>query len=321
MQIRTIKFPYVPLAFLVFLWAGSLAAQERGASHGFVQEAASGPPSAYVEPFGVALAPPINLINFLFLYVANPEIAAFMPAYRAALPQEVYDCLLQHPDGYGCPYADMQKYFDEQAFDGGGSRNKNSFWPSACQEDPRWERLAARKYRHPDEINQPLGMRKAKQLARLLGIDDDMVLTAEQYQCMITTSTSDPESLNVTRKIIYACSNDLTNSNGHADTPLSSYGLSLNEKGDVRSNCAPKAPCLVFNKLLAGPLEALAKQCGFADKLARLVSETPFLQFAADGSACQEDWTPQCIVEATCPGNGGQSNNSCAATIASPAPD
>ena len=93
MQIRTIKFPYVPLAFLVFLWAGSLAAQERGASHGFVPEAASGPPSAYVEPFGVALAPPINLINFLFLYVANPEIAAFMPAYRAALPQEVYDCL------------------------------------------------------------------------------------------------------------------------------------------------------------------------------------------------------------------------------------
>ena len=106
---------------------GCLAAQERGASHGFVPEAASGPPSAYVEPFGVALAPPINLINFLFLYVANPEIAAFMPAYRAALPQEVYDCLLQHPDGYGCPYADMQKYFDEQAFDGGVVETKTVF--------------------------------------------------------------------------------------------------------------------------------------------------------------------------------------------------
>ena len=316
MQVRTIKLPYVTLAFLVFLWAGSLAAQERGPSNGNLPEAASGPPNVYVEPFGVALAPPIYLINFLFLYVSNPEIAAFLPGYRAALPQEVYDCLLENPEG--CPYADMQQYFDEQAFDGAGSRNKNSFWPSACQGDPRWKHLATPKYRHPDEINQPLGMRRAKQLARLLGIVDDMVLTAEQYQCMITIIPSDPIALNKTREIIYACSNDLTNSIGNARTPLSSYGLSLNDEGGVRSNCAPNTPCLKFNSLLQGPLEALAEFCGFEDKLVRLFSprNTPFLQFAFEGNKCQSRWAPQCIVEAVCPGNGGQSNNSCAAPIA-----
>jgi hypothetical protein len=257
------------------------------------------------------LTPPIYLINFLFLYVANPEIAANMPAYRAALPQEVYDCLGQNPDG--CPYADMEQYFDEQAFDGGGSRNENSFWPSACQEVPRWQRLAPRKYRHPDQINEPLGMRKAGQLARLLGIDDDMILTDEEYQCLIGTPPRDPA-----REIIFICSNDLTNSNGNADIPLSSYGLSLNEQGDVRSDCAPKAPCLDFNDLLAGPLEEIAIECRFADKLARLVAKTPFLQFTEDGDPCQDDWEPSCIVEAACPGNSGQPNNSCQNSLVTP---
>ncbi|MGR9107220.1 MAG: hypothetical protein ACU843_09850 [Gammaproteobacteria bacterium] len=280
------------LVFLAFLWASSINAQEK---------------NTYVEPFGVALAPPIYLINFLFLYVANPEIASSMPAYRAALPQEVYDCLLQNPDG--CPYAEMEQYFDKQAFDTGGSRNKNSFWPSACQENPRWQNLAPRKYRHSDQINEPLGMRKARQLARLLGIDDNMVLTEEEYQCLTTPQNTDNDPF---REIIVICSNDLTNSNGNSDIPLSSYGLSLNDQGAVRSNCAPMAPCLDFNDLLAGPLEVIADECGFGDKLARLVSETPFLQFAEDGGPCQDDWEPSCIVQAACPGNGSQSNNSCA---------
>lgn len=91
----------------------------------------------------------------------------------------------------------------------------------------------------------------------------------------------------VEREVIYACTLDLTNSNGNTDIPLSSYGLYRNLKGDVRSDCAPQAPCLEFNKLFAGPLEVIAKQCGFADKLARLVSETPFLEFVREGSQCQ----------------------------------
>jgi hypothetical protein len=55
----------------------------------------------------------------------------------------------------------------------------------------------------------------------------------------------------------------------------------------VRSDCAPKAPCLRFNKLLAGPVEDIAQTCGFGDKLARLFIQTPIVKFAALGDVCQ----------------------------------
>jgi hypothetical protein len=84
------------------------------------------------------LAPPVYFVNFLLLYWSNPEVAANMPAYRAALPQQVYECLLENPTG--CPYPDMAQYFAEQA-SGRGSRN-NTVWPAQCQTDPQWQALA-----------------------------------------------------------------------------------------------------------------------------------------------------------------------------------
>ena len=39
--------------------------------------------------------------------------AALMPAYRVPLPQEVYKCLLENPDG--CPYDQMARFFRQQA--------------------------------------------------------------------------------------------------------------------------------------------------------------------------------------------------------------
>lgn len=302
MQIWTKKFPHVTLVFLVFLWAGSLAAQERGAFLGNLPETAPGPPSESIEPYGVPVAPPIYLVNFLFLYMADPELAAFMPAYRAALPQEVYECLFYNPDG--CPFADMQQFFDEQAFEVGGGRNRNSFLPGSCQAAPNMQRLAPGKYRQPDQINQPLGSRRAEQIARLLGVDDDLILTDEEYQCLIGTPPRSPD-----REIIFRCTIDLTNSLGNTEIPLSSYGLSLDEEGNIRSLCAPSAPCLEFNKLFAGRLELIAAECGFADKLAGLVAETQLLQLIDDGNQCQVDWEPPCIFESTCAGNGGSASS------------
>jgi hypothetical protein len=307
MQMRTKSFLSVTLVFLVVVSARCLHAQET--RPGTVPSPPYAPPNAYVEPFGVPLAPPIYFVNFLLLYFSNPETATYMPAYRVALPQEVYKCLVENPDG--CPYAAMAPFFAEQALDSGGSQNKNTFWPSSCQTSPRWRSLAPPEDRRPDQINQPLGRKKADQLAKLLGVEQDMILTDEKYKCLIGAPPRD-----LSREIIYACSINLTNSNGNTDIPLSSYGLYLNLKGDVRSNCAPQAPCLEFNKLFAGPLEVIAKECGFADKLARLVTKTPFLEFVQEGSECQHAWFPSCIAEAACPGNGGQSNNRSAASIA-----
>jgi len=53
--------------------------------------------------------------------------------------------------------------------------------------------------------------------------------------------------------------------------------------------------------LLKGPLEQIAAQCGFLKKLLRMEAETPFLQFALDGSTCQSKSGDPCIVTTICP--------------------
>jgi hypothetical protein len=316
MRMRTKKFLNVTLIFLVIVWAGSLDAQERGAAVRMMPTAASSPPNAYVQPFGVPLAPPVYFVNFLLLYWSNPAIAAFMPAFRAALPQEVYQCLVDNP--LGCPYVDMAPFFAEQA-SGGGSRNKNTVWPESCQTDPRWQALAPREYRRTDQINEPLGTRKAEQLARALGIDREMILTDKEYACLIA---GPGPQLRRSRELIILCSIEFTNSQNHAVIPLSSYGLFFDEQADVRSLCASdkstgfEAPCLAANEIFFGPLQEIATECGFEDKLRRLMTETPMHEFVVQGNRCQQRWVGACIAEAACPGNRPQSNNSCAAPLA-----
>jgi hypothetical protein len=310
MQMRTKGFLSLSLVLLVVAGARSVQAQAQAPARGTdIDVAASARPSATVAPFGVPLAPPIYLINFLLLYVSNPEVAAYMPAYRVALPQEVYKCLHENPDG--CPYAAMEPFFAEQAAGGGGRQSGKTFWPSSCQTDPRLAILAPPEDRQADQINQPLGRKKADRLAKLLGITPDMILTPEEYKCLIGTPPRGPD-----RELIFVCSKQLTNSTGNAVIPLSSYGLGFNMQGDVRSLCAPEAPCLEFNKLFAGPLEVIAKQCGFANKLARLVAETPFLEFVNEGHDCQQKWMPACIAEAPCARKSGHSNDKCAPPLA-----
>lgn len=252
-----------------------------------------GPNCAYVEHFGVAVTPPLWLANFLLVYFTNPDIGAFFPAYRAEIPQEVYKCLLENPEG--CSYADMAQYFDEQALENGSCRKK-PHWTCPCQTDTKWQPLTPPEYQLPGQINQPLGREKADELAESLGIDKEMILTNEQYECMIGTPPRD-----VVREIIFTCTNDLTNSKRNAVIPLSSYGLSLDVQGDVRSNCAPHAPCLLMNQLLKGPMEIIANQCGFEEKLQSLVNDTPLLELFKESGECQDNSGPACISETSCP--------------------
>jgi len=296
------------LIFVVIAWVVLLHPGERRTHH-LASAEPSGRPGAYVEPFGVPLAPPVWFVNFLLLYFSTPDTAIYLPAYRVPLPHQVYACLRENPDG--CPYAEMERYFREQAGQRGGAGNKNSPWPSSCQTDPQWAARAPREYRHPDQINEPLGSKKAAQLARLLGIRQDMILTDDEYQCLIGSPPRDEA-----RQLIFACFIELTNSKGNSPVPLSSYGLSLNEDGGVRSLCAAGAVCLEANEVFAGPLQAIALECGFAEKLQRLFTETPIVRFMKQGHDCQTTWQPACIAESSCPGNGGQSSNSCEAPAA-----
>src|SRR5438477_3022609 len=283
MQTRTVVSLTVTLAIAVFLSAGPLAAQPLEASRG---------DSVANEVYAPSVTAADYLVNSLLLSMANPDRAASMPAYRAPIPQPVVDCLEQNP--MGCPWAESRRYFDEQVFD-----NRKCFWPDVCQENARWARLAPRKVRQPEQINEPLGRRRADQLAHLLGMDQGMILTDAEYHCVIGTPPRPPD-----RETIFRCIYNLTNSNGNAAIPLSSYGLNVTEQGDVRSICAPGSPCLEFNKLFGGPLEEIFAECGCLERLLRVETETPILQLIEDANPCQMSGEPACLIETTCAGNG-----------------
>jgi hypothetical protein len=253
-------------------------------------------------------------VNFLLLYFSNPEIAAYLPAYRTPLPQDLYECLFDTPEN-SCPYDFAAPLLSEQALTRGGSGNKDTAWPAKCETQPQWRHLAPPQYRRPEQINEPLGASKAARIAQALGMDQDMILTGPEYVCLTRANggSNDPS-----REIINACFADLTNSNGNASIPLSSYGLSFDDLGDVRSLCAPGAPCLEGNKLFFGPLEHIASECGFSDKLRRLLIETPMRQLIHEGGECQHEWFTACIAETECPGNGGRSSNTCAPSLTNP---
>jgi hypothetical protein len=235
--------------------------------------------------YGVALTPAVYFVNFLFMYFSNPQNAANMPAYRAPIPPQLATCLLDHPEG--CRYADYQQYFNGQDVCADGNGGDKCRWKLQCEVEPSSQHLAPPEFSDPDQINEPLGITHATKLARKLGIDEEIVLTPEEYQCLIGT----PGQRLPAQDTIDVCIHDLTNSNG-VDIPLSSYGLALDDplrpsESLVRSVCAPHAACLRFNELLAGPLEKLAHKCSFQHKFRRLFTETPIVRFSILGYACQ----------------------------------
>jgi len=252
--------------------------------------------------YGVAITPAVYFVNFLLLYWANPLDAANMPAYRAPIPQEFATCLLGNPDG--CRYADYQQYFNGQDACADGNRDKCRWKLPQCDVEPSTQLLAPREFNNLDQINQPLGIIHATNLARKLGIEEEFVLSPDEFQCLIgmrDNRTTDQET-------IVACIDELTNSNGVADIPLSSYGLAFDDPdspGDslVRSVCAPTAPCLRMNEVLEGPLEKLAAQCRFERKLGRLFLDTDMVKFLFLGNQCQtnsrHDTSYACMAETT----------------------
>jgi hypothetical protein len=221
------------------------------------------------------------------------------------LPQQVYKCLLANPDG--CPYDEMARFFRRQAADKMVGRDINTVWPQSCQTTGQWQALAPPVYQHPDQINQPLGDEKADQLAQALGIEQDMILTDSEYLCVLGVPPRD-----LAREDLYVCFIDFTASKGNGVVfPFTSYGLNLNEHGDVLSLCAPRAPCLEANKVFLR-LREIADECGFTSKLERLLSQTPVLQFITEGGQCQADSGLACIAETTCSDDGVNANSGCA---------
>ena len=288
MRTRTVAILTVTLVIVVLLAPDPLAAQELEVSESN---------QTATEFYGPPISPAIYLVNFIILYMVNPRQAANMPAFKAPIPKAVAACLEQNPNG--CSYAAFAHLFEQQTSGNRRLRPNKCFWPVECQLERKFVRLAPPRAERSRQINQPLGTERAAQLARALGIDESMILTEAQYRCLIGT----PGNRTPDQQTFFLCIRQLTNSKGSAAIPLSSYGLYVNELGDVRSVCAPNAPCLDVNALLVGPFERMALQCGFLEKFLRLLNQTPLLRLIPGGFACQKHAEPACIIESTCVGN------------------
>lgn len=68
-------------------------------------------PDGSQATIGMAMAPSIWIVNFLLIYALNPELAAEMPAYWKAIPDEVAQALYNSELGQ-VPYSEYRQYFE-----------------------------------------------------------------------------------------------------------------------------------------------------------------------------------------------------------------
>ncbi|MDA9802902.1 hypothetical protein N9C30_00880 [bacterium] len=59
---------------------------------------------------GMSMGPPLWLVNFLLIYLANPRVAANMPAYWTPIPEPVAVAIAASRNGQ-VPYRDFEQYF------------------------------------------------------------------------------------------------------------------------------------------------------------------------------------------------------------------
>jgi len=64
------------------------------------------------EYVGMSMIPPIWIVNFIAVYVLNPELAALMPAYWTPIPTEVKEALMNSPTGQ-IDYKDYKQYLKQ----------------------------------------------------------------------------------------------------------------------------------------------------------------------------------------------------------------
>ena len=69
----------------------------------------SGVASAYV---GMSMIPPIWIVNFIAVYVLDPDLAALMPAFWTPIPTPVKEALMASPTGQ-VNYDDFKQYLEQ----------------------------------------------------------------------------------------------------------------------------------------------------------------------------------------------------------------
>ena len=284
MQTRTVSILSLTLAMAVFFWVGPLVAQPSEA------------PRSHKTPnevYAPSVTPAIYLINFLFLYMANPDLAAYCRHIERPFLNRSSIVWSKIQGAAPMLIITNPSRIPTVALIKTGSASGRRF-ARRCEMGAPGAAQIQTGCRHQRAIGEGASgsIRSSPRHGRRHDPD------AGETSVLIGIPPRDHD-----REIIFRCIYNLTNSTGNAAIPLSSYGLNVNEQRDIRSVCAPDAPCLEFNSLFGGRLEVIAAECGFLDKLLRVETETPLLQFVQDGNPCQESGEPACL-EATCAGNG-----------------
>jgi hypothetical protein len=162
-----------------------------------------------------------------------------------------------------------------------------------------------------DQINEPLGMSLAYDMATKFGIVNNAFTEAEFYNFLYGSSPN--WSFDVPRKTVVQqtamCMINLSNTKGGVENALgllspifdfpvfkqipalASYGLKFSKRGNgvyITTDCAADQPCLVFNKYAEGPLEQICKDAGCLDKFVKTVSSPIFLRCVATAIKCQQ---------------------------------
>ena len=186
-------------------------------------------------------------------------------------------------------------------------------WTGPCNNNTLFNSLAPTKATNPLQVNEPIGLEQAHSTAEALGFEKSFLLTESERDCFLRGATiEDPILRAAYVGTLRKCLANLTSTRGGLQAnilfkivdgevadlqlpTLGSYGLksrfaTVDGKRElmITSDCSPNEPCINFNKLLAGPLEAVAKRCGFIEKFEALFSQTPIICLGARASKCQE---------------------------------
>ena len=168
----------------------------------------------------------------------------------------------------------------------------------------KYEYLAPTEFTNPDQINEPLGQKRADKIAKKLGLNKKKVLTPLQYELFITGKGigGDPDSAELADESVRI----FTNTKGNPlydDSVLASYGLFVKEDegiGWLMSLANEDAPTRIANTLLVkgGYIDTWFRSNGATDSLIQLYESGYTISAFYGDMAQQQSGVPQ-LIETT----------------------
>lgn len=165
----------------------------------------------------------------------------------------------------------------------------------------KYEYLAPTEFTNADQINEPLGPKRADKIAKKLGLNKKKVLTPLQYELFITGQGigGDPDAAKLADESVRIFTNT-TGNPLYDDSVLASYGLFVkddNGVGILMSLANEDAPTRIANTLLVkgGYIDTWFRANGATDSLIQLYESGYTISAYYGDMAQQQSGEPQLI--------------------------